>query len=712
MPHNLSEDKSFSSQHELLHCNGSAEKTEILSPDESCSETFQNGILYNDNCEPLDHSPSEKNALHSENGTCEIGFVPSESEESLCGWGAFTPNCLQVFNTSKGVLLFLSVASFLQGMIVNGFINTVVTSIERQFNLTSYYAGLIASSYDIAACVCLIFVSYFGGHGHKPRWLGFGVLIMALGSFVFALPHFISSRYEVTLTEETGVCHSNATSSGNERISSLSHYRFIFMLGQFLHGVGATPLYTLGVTFLDESVKSNYSPVYIATFYTMSIIGPAAGYLLGGFFLTIFTEIGQKTHLTPDNPLWVGAWWIGFLGTSAAAFLTSIPILGYPRKLPGSQRYMEMRVSEAHQMKGNKTTLEPDFGKTIKDMPRSVLLLLKNPTFVFLCLSGATEAMLIAGMSTFGPKFMESQFSLSASEAATLFGYLVVPAGGGGTFLGGFIVKKMKLRCSGIIRFCLICIVCSLSSIFIFLIHCPNLPIAGVSTSYNNSITLDTSINLTASCNVECHCKQEIYHPVCGANGIMYFSACHAGCQGTNVSLTAAGSKVHHDCGCIFENFTVTAGHAVSGKCPSQCQHKAIFLTFVFTIIFFTFLCTIPALTATLRCVPDCQRSFALGIQWIVVRTLGSIPGPIAFGSLIDLSCLLWQNSNGVRGSCLIYQNLDMSRYTLAAGLIYKALGAMFFLLAYLLYRPPPDSPETNSVLDPGGKALPLPEEW
>ncbi|KAF7460776.1 Hypothetical predicted protein [Marmota monax] len=49
-------------------------------------------------------------------------------------------------------------------------------------------------------------------------------------------------------------------------------------------------------------------------------------------------------------------------------------------------------------------------------------LLLKNPAFILLCLAGATEATLIAAMSTFGPKFLEAQFSLSASEAATLFG--------------------------------------------------------------------------------------------------------------------------------------------------------------------------------------------------------------------------------------------------------------------------------------------------
>lgn len=39
--------------------------------------------------------------------------------------------------------------------------------------------------------------------------------------------------------------------------------------------------------------------------------------------------------MTPENPLWVGAWWIGFLVGGAAALLVAFPILGYPRQLPG-----------------------------------------------------------------------------------------------------------------------------------------------------------------------------------------------------------------------------------------------------------------------------------------------------------------------------------------------------------------------------------------
>ncbi|KAG7257563.1 hypothetical protein CRUP_030451, partial [Coryphaenoides rupestris] len=280
-------------------------------------------------------------------------------------------------STPRWMLFFLvQPPPFLQGMIINGFINTVITSIEAALRPAQLRGGPHRQLPTIiAACVCLAFVSYFGGTGHKPRWLGWGVLIMALGSAGVRL----APLHHAALPGHPARAHRN-----------------------FLHGVGATPLYTLGVTFLDENVKSSEAPVYIGIFYTAAILGPAAGYLLGGYFLNFYTEIHQTTELTPENPLWVGAWWIGFLAGGAAALLIALPILGYPRQLPGAQKYAAMRVSEAHQLKdGSHTTAsDPQFGKSVKDMPRSVLMLLKNPPFLFLCLAGATEATLLAGMST------------------------------------------------------------------------------------------------------------------------------------------------------------------------------------------------------------------------------------------------------------------------------------------------------------------------
>jgi hypothetical protein len=65
--------------------------------------------------------------------------------------------------------------------------------------------------------------------------------------------------------------------------------------------------------------------------------------------------------------------------------------------------------------------------------------------------------------------------------------------------------------------------------------------------------------------------------------------------------------------------------------------------------------------------VQDDQRSFALGIQWIKVRLIGTIPAPMVFGALIDETCVLWQESchQDEIGACLVYDNEYMGRYVL-----------------------------------------------
>ena len=48
---------------------------------------------------------------------------------------------------------------------------------------------------------------------------------------------------------------------------------------------------------------------------------------------------------------------------------------------------------------------------------------------------------------------------------------------------------------------------------------------------FSNQSDSPFKINLTASCNFGCECDMNDVQPVCGSNGLTYFSPCHAGCS-------------------------------------------------------------------------------------------------------------------------------------------------------------------------------------
>ena len=77
-----------------------------------------------------------------------------------------------------------------------GLTSVVLSSIERRYQFTSVMTGLIASTVDITIALCIIPVSYFGGRGNKPRWLGVGAILLGVGALVFALPQFVVGPYQ------------------------------------------------------------------------------------------------------------------------------------------------------------------------------------------------------------------------------------------------------------------------------------------------------------------------------------------------------------------------------------------------------------------------------------------------------------------------------------------------------------------------------------
>ena len=54
-----------------------------------------------------------------------------------------------------------------------------------------------------------------------------------------------------------------------------------------------------------------------------------------------------------------------------------------------------------------------------------------------------------------------------------------------------------------------------------------------------------------------------------------------------------------------------------------------------------------PNTTAILRSVHEENRSMAIGVEAIIARVIGGIPGPIMFGYFIDKTCMYLNASCG-----------------------------------------------------------------
>ncbi|XP_071441843.1 solute carrier organic anion transporter family member 4A1 [Hetaerina americana] len=654
-----------------------------------------------------------------------------------CGCWMIRPKFLRKFRTAKWVLFFMCWAGAAQGMVVNGFLNASVSTIERRFSLQSWATGIIVGGYDVASFVCLLPVSFLGGRlmASKPAWLGGGILILGMGSLIFSAPQYFAglsigaldakansmNTYLCSGTnaigQDTKCSDPNSDLSQASKFSHLSLWFWIFFLGQILHGVGSSPLYTLGVTFIDECVSKKMSSVYLGIFYATAILGPAAGFIVGGQLLNVHTDVFSvdvtEMGITPESGVWVGAWWIGFVLSALICVVIAIPLLAFPPSLPGAKAIQAQKVCEAHaggdDAIGGASALATG---NFRGLPAAFRALIANPTFSFLTLAGAIEGLFIAGFAAFLPKIIENQLGINASSASLLMGLVTVPAGGGATFIGGYLVKHFNLKCSGIIKLCIVSTTLGLFFTSGFFLNCPNSPLAGVTVPYNSFHSDQQpmpNITLPNDCNADCECQESDYYPICGADGIIYYSPCYAGCKQEE---SIKGLIAYKSCKCIIpraEPLKVKFPDgiedelpnddyvAINQLCHSSCNIFWPFIVLVFFVMVFTFLTTMPALSATLRCVKSSQRSFALGFQWLIVRILGTIPAPLLFGAFIDSSCLLWQKITDCdeaiqRGACRKYDNILMSRYMVAVAFSAKAIAVLFFFLSWWFYVPPQEN--------------------
>ncbi|XP_072141280.1 solute carrier organic anion transporter family member 4A1-like [Dermacentor andersoni] len=396
-------------------------------------------------------------------------------EDTRCGWFGFSPSVAQRFARSEWVLACFCAAGFVQGMVISGFVNVSLPTLERRFHLRSVESGLIVSMYNVGSLLFMAPVTFFGSERHKPRIMAVGVAMMGVGSFIFSLPHFIAPQYKFShsLKDLCPFVSGPTLPPG----SGLRSYRFIFMLANLVHGCSTVPFYTLSVAYMDDNLTPQKSSWYIGIYYTAAIMGPGVGFILASIFLGIYTDVSvdpSSIGMSPSSNVWVGAWWIGFVITGFSALLISLPTFGFPKRLPDAVNTQEAHEVDFRALKGDTLQVR------LADMPRAVFYLLQNYTFLFISLAATVEMMIGSGYLNFVTKLFESQFGMTSSGAAVLLGMIGIPSASLGCFTGGYVVSKLNLSCSNIIRMCVLISVMNWFVFYALLIACPNQRFEGI----------------------------------------------------------------------------------------------------------------------------------------------------------------------------------------------------------------------------------------
>ena len=68
------------------------------------------------------------------------------------------------------------------------------------------------------------------------------------------------------------------------------------------------------------------------------------------------------------------------------------------------------------------------------------------------------------------------------------------------------------------------------------------------------TVTKKGTSSLDTDCNNKCVCTRATYDPICGVDGVQYFSPCHAGCDDT---LTRGRSRVRLTHPCFLHNINI-----------------------------------------------------------------------------------------------------------------------------------------------------------
>lgn len=243
----------------------------------------------------------------------------------LCGIFRWHPKCLQRFTNKRCFLVLFCLATVLQGIYYTYFVS-VLTTIEKLYQIPSKTTGMIMSSAEISQITGALLLAYYGGQGHRPRWIATGMLVFAFALLFCSTPHYLFGSQPIFSQEspviKNTLCTLNSTNDNNCQHEEVVVHRSqvtnsvlgIFFVSLLMIGLGNITVYSLGIPYIDDNVASKESVLIFGITYGVRIFGPFFGFILGSICTSIPVQFPfGSSDLLPTDPNWIGAWVSFFL---------------------------------------------------------------------------------------------------------------------------------------------------------------------------------------------------------------------------------------------------------------------------------------------------------------------------------------------------------------------------------------------------------------
>ena len=240
---------------------------------------------------------------HSNNNECQKPDIELLDSDTKCGIG-----CCQPLANTKTFLVVFCLTTVLQGMFYTYFAS-VLTTIQKLYRISSQVTGIIMSATEIGQICGSMFLAYYGGSGHRPRWIAWGVLLFSLCTFLCAVPHIIyvmggssdlfDSNFDSKTSNNFNVCEmpnsvtsssmlevgssgnfsSNSTLSDLEGCQDTSNLTNLVLVLFFVSligvGIGQMAVVNLGIPYIDDNVDNKDSPMYFGMSFSSALISSA-----------------------------------------------------------------------------------------------------------------------------------------------------------------------------------------------------------------------------------------------------------------------------------------------------------------------------------------------------------------------------------------------------------------------------------------------------